>query len=121
MRSPARPRSAISFRSAGPISRPIGILPAAKVFQLPPPAVEVSAVSGGMGCVGGGGLLGGAAVAEAAAGAGVATATAEPLGVAALATWIGVGAGDAGFCATTGACDGAAVGAGVALPLASFV
>src|SRR3954470_18892558 len=97
MRSPARPLSAMSLRSAGPISRPSGILPGAKVFQVPPPAVDASSVPGGTGWFGGGGLLGIAAVGGAAEGAGEATGTAERAGVAALATCIGVAVGDAAF------------------------
>src|SRR6266436_3370248 len=55
MRSPASPRSATSLKSLVPISLPSGIFPAAKVFQLPPPAFEARATleeSGGAGWAG---------------------------------------------------------------------
>src|SRR5262249_30038532 len=96
------------------------IFPGAKVFQLPPPAVEASAVdeSGAALGAGAGDLLGEAA--GSIAGGGELAASAGRVGVAALATWIGLAVGEAGFCAITGACDGAAVGAGVALPFASL-
>ena len=100
------------------ISRPNGIFPGAKVFQLPPPAVDASAVSPAAVGIGEAAMLGGGDT-DAAAGGGDATATAGRDGVAALATWIGVAEG-AVFCATTVAGDAAAVGAGVGLPLASF-
>src|SRR5207248_3210473 len=102
-----------------PIKRPSGIFPGANVFQVPPPAVDASAVSGGTLAAGPGEVFTGAA--SGAPCAGDAAATAGRCGVAALATCIG-GADGAGVCccATTGACEGAAVGAGVALPFASF-
>src|SRR5919197_4891 len=43
MRSPASPRSATSFKSPVPISRPSGILPGVNVFHVPPPAVDARA------------------------------------------------------------------------------
>src|ERR1700760_3964218 len=103
MRSPPIPRSAMSFSSLGVINRPNGILPGAKVFQLPPPAVEareVSPVGFGAGETATLALVMGGA-AGAFAGGGDATATGERAGVAALATSIGVAEGAAFGAAAT--------------------
>src|SRR5919198_546649 len=106
MRSPAIPRSATSFKSPVAISLPSGILPAAKVFQLPPPAFEASAAPGGAGWAGNTGTGVAIAAGEVCAtdpvpasgaldaGTGVATGTFEALGgVTADATVMGVPAG----------------------------
>src|SRR5689334_18263524 len=104
----------MSFRSAAPINRPSGIFPGANVFQVPPPAVDASAVSPVTVGAGDAPLLGATATAIAGvAAAGPVTATAGPAGVAALATCIGVAVGGGAFCATTGACEATAVGAGL--------
>src|SRR5437868_15476370 len=80
------PWSAISFRSLAPIKRPSGIFPGANVFQVPPPAVDASAVSGGILAAGPGEVFTGAASGTPCAGD--AAATAGRCGVTALATCI---------------------------------
>src|ERR1700720_729559 len=133
MRSPTIPRFARSFKSEVAIKRPSGILPGAKVFQLPPPAVEARAIpeSAGAGCAGADTGEGNAATAgctgigDAAAttiGALVAAAGGGGGGVATV-TAAGVAAAGTGCRATTGASVGTTEGAGVALVfwfLASF-
>src|SRR5215831_19026567 len=107
MRSPATPRSATSFKSPVAMSLPSGILPGAKVFQLPPPAFEARATLGPPGGTGWAGNTG-TGVATAAgevcatdpasgdfeAGAGVATARFSAAGGASAdATVMGAPAG----------------------------
>src|SRR3954453_5823407 len=107
MRSPVGPRLAISLRSFDVINRPNGIFPGAKVFQLPPPAVDASAVSPAAVGAGEAAALGGGETAAAAGGGADGAATAGFDGVAALATCIGVADG-AVVCAATLAGDPAA-------------
>ena len=123
------------------MSLPKGIFPAGKVFHVPPPAVEASALpdaSGGTGCAGnaGTGVATGGGGAAATRSGGVATglATAGACdstggggggfgGADAAARAIGVGEGVADCLATTGGggAIGAAVGVGAAFwPFASF-
>src|SRR5207253_9131467 len=97
MRSPAIPRSAISFKSEAATKRPRGILPGGKVFQVPPPAVEASAMSEESTGAGWAGKTGGAV---AAVGGGV-TGTGE-----AAATTIGAFVGAGGLATAMGAAEG---------------
>src|SRR4051812_42263770 len=113
MRSPTIPRSARSLRSLVSTSRPNGILPGAKVFQLPPPAVEASAPFVPVGTAG----AGMAAPAEASGAAGEAAAT---VGGALAAAGGGCAAGawalGGACCATAGGGGGAPDGAGAGEP-----
>src|SRR4030088_1323667 len=123
------------------MSLPKGIFPAGKVFHVPPPAVEASALpdaSGGTGCAGkaGTGVATGGGGATATRSGGVVTGLATTGacdstggggggfgGADAAAMAIGVGEGVADCLATTGGGDatGAAVGVGAAFwPFASF-
>src|SRR6266496_3159569 len=97
-RSPASPRSTTSRKSPVPISRPSGIFPAGKVFQLPPPAFDARATW------------------DESAGTGFAGRTGTGVVVGADAAWVvwvaaTVGAAAAAICAGVAAGTFCAVGA----------
>src|SRR5712692_3819960 len=101
----------MSRKSPMPMSRPSGILPAGKVFQVPPPAVDAKAVpadSVGTGCAGRTGFSATLCAGEARATAGAmgtvgaAVATGGFGGADGVAATIGGGVAVLDFCAVAG-------------------